>query len=122
MLEHWNRSANTIEIRGVNLRDQKRFVLAAARMNHAVRTNGKTLANITIVRPASADDEHFVFYGACRQQRLPLKGFPRTVNPCCRIHHDVATSESSCTRNLGESQIVADGQTELAKRGVNRLE
>ncbi len=40
MLEHWNRSANTIEIRGVNLRDQKRFVLAAACMNRAVWANG----------------------------------------------------------------------------------
>lgn len=63
MVEHGNRSAYTIEIRSVNLRNQKRFVLPSACMHNAVGPDCKTLTDIAIVSSACTDDEHLVLYG-----------------------------------------------------------
>ena len=63
MVEHGNRSANALKIRGIKPCHEKCLVFTSACMHNAVGPDGRALADITIVSSACTDDEPLVLYG-----------------------------------------------------------
>ena len=108
--------------RGVDRGGNELFASATLCDQDAIWVCYGALTDIAFVSTAHAYHEHLILDRARREQRMPLLGLGIARDPSGWIDEDVAPRERCRTGLLGETQIVADREADLAERRIDRLE